>query len=290
MGRKHAAHIRPNIKHRRCHRTYTRRAPTYATAFNGWHVTLGEQYAADISPPPGGRCLDLACGTGLVTFPLAKAVGQDGLVVGVDVTPAMLDVARKREREEGWGRVEFVEGDIADLSEVEPVQDVVRESGFDVISCCSALVLLADPAAAIKHWADMLKKGGKLITDVPTETHTLQYLFSWELRRAMGLQNEFDRSWVENIHSLEKLCADAGLIVNKSWKTASQGGEGEEYRLEDGEEVFEQNVKKYSDFMDLEKLDETRQKFLEMWRRECQRSDGVFKDGHWLYMTIAKKP
>jgi ubiquinone/menaquinone biosynthesis C-methylase UbiE len=269
---------------------YTRRAPTYAAGDNRWHVKLGEQYAADISPPLGGRCLDLACGTGLVTFPLAKAVGRDGLVVGVDVTPAMLDVARKQEREDDWGRVEFVEGDIADLSGVQAVQDVVRRGGFDVISCCSALVLLANPAEAIKHWAGLLKEGGRFITDVPTETHTLQYLFSWELRRAMGLQNDFDRSWIEDIHSLEKICEDAGLAVEKSWKTASQGGDGEVYHLADGERVFGQNVKKYGDFMDLGKLDDTRQKFLEMWRRECERNGGAFKDGRWLYMTIANKP
>jgi ubiquinone/menaquinone biosynthesis C-methylase UbiE len=269
---------------------YTRRAPDYDVGSNGWHITLGEQYVSDISPPSGARCLDLACGTGLVTFPLARAAGSDGLVVGVDVTPAMLEIARKREREEGWARVEFVEGDIAELDGVEVVQEVVREGGFDVICCCSALVLLADPGEAIRRWAGLLKRGGRFITDVPTETHTLQYLFSWELRGAMGLKNEFDRSWVKDIHSLEELCREAGLVVERSWKTGSQGGKGKEYRLEDGERVFEEHVKKYQDFMNLGKLDETRQRFLEMWRRECERNNGVFREGHWLYVTIASKP
>ena len=269
---------------------YTRRAPDYDQGSNGWHIALGEQYVSDINPPPGARCLDLACGTGLVTFPLARRAGPLGLVIGVDLTPAMLEIARRRPAEEGAAEMVLLQGDIADLEGLKEIDDVRRDGGFDVITCCSALVLLADPATAIKSWAGLLKEGGKFITDVPTETHTLQYLFSWELRGAMGLRNEFDRSWVKDVHSVENLCVDAGLVVERSWRTGSQGGQDKEYRLEDGEMVFEEQVKKYQDFMDLDKLDVMKVRFLEMWRRECARGGGMFRDGHWLYVTIARKP
>ena len=39
--------------------------------------------------------LDLACGTGLVTFELARSMGREGMVVGLDLSPAMLTVARR---------------------------------------------------------------------------------------------------------------------------------------------------------------------------------------------------
>lgn len=130
---------------------YTRRAPDYDGGSNGWHIALGEQFVADINPPQGARCLDLACGTGLVTFPLARAAGPDG------------------------ARIEFVEHDVSYFDDVLQVQAVVaRHGGFDVVACCSALVLLADPAAAVRSWAALLRPGGVLVAEVPTETHTLQ--------------------------------------------------------------------------------------------------------------------
>ncbi|ETN40630.1 uncharacterized protein HMPREF1541_04908 [Cyphellophora europaea CBS 101466] len=269
---------------------YTRRAPQYDTGNGGWHITLGQAFVNEVAPQPGAQCLDLACGTGLVTFPLAAATGTNGQVIGVDITPAMLDIARKRTRELDWAPIEFIEHDVGDLDDVESVQYVLsKHGGFDIISCCSGLVLLADPARAIKKWAELLRPGGKLIADVPTENHTLQYIFSWELRGALNLRSDFNRSWVQDIHSLEELYTDAGLAVERSWRTGSQGAGEREYGVEEGERVFEEQVRKYQEFMDPRKMDETKDAFLKIWVRECECGGGRFVDGHWLYVTIARK-
>lgn len=45
---------------------------------------------------PGENVLDLACGTGLVSFPASQVVGQSGSVVGIDISSGMLDQAKKR--------------------------------------------------------------------------------------------------------------------------------------------------------------------------------------------------
>src|SRR5919197_740369 len=50
----------------------------------------------------GDTVIDLACGTGL-NFPyLQQAVGENGRIIGVDLTDAMLDQARQRVRDHGW--------------------------------------------------------------------------------------------------------------------------------------------------------------------------------------------
>jgi ubiquinone/menaquinone biosynthesis C-methylase UbiE len=51
---------------------------------------------------PGDTVIDLACGTGL-NFPLLqKAVGESGKIIGVDLSPEMLDQARRRVQKAGW--------------------------------------------------------------------------------------------------------------------------------------------------------------------------------------------
>ncbi len=55
---------------------------------------------------PGATVADLGAGTGYLIEPLAAAVGEDGLVVALDVEPAMLEFLEKRRSEEQWSNVE----------------------------------------------------------------------------------------------------------------------------------------------------------------------------------------
>jgi trans-aconitate methyltransferase len=55
-------------------------------------LTAGRAKAAGVQP--GGRALDVACGTGVVTRILAERMGPAGTVVGLDINPGMLAVAR----------------------------------------------------------------------------------------------------------------------------------------------------------------------------------------------------
>jgi ubiquinone/menaquinone biosynthesis C-methylase UbiE len=91
---------------------------------------------------------------GLVTLPMATAVGSSAVVVGIDATTAMLDLARQKELSERAAHVEWVEADITEgLGEVEAMRRVLGErGGFDVISCCSALMLFDDPKSIIRKW------------------------------------------------------------------------------------------------------------------------------------------
>jgi demethylmenaquinone methyltransferase/2-methoxy-6-polyprenyl-1,4-benzoquinol methylase len=61
----------------------------------------------------GDSVIELGCGTGL-NFPLLmEQVGAKGQIIGVDLTPGMLDIARGRIKQHGWKNVELIQSDIA---------------------------------------------------------------------------------------------------------------------------------------------------------------------------------
>jgi ubiquinone/menaquinone biosynthesis C-methylase UbiE len=266
---------------------YDARAPSYDASNGGWHVDLGREFVEWSKPSPGARILDLACGTGLVTSPAAQAAGPDGLVVAVDVSGGMLEAARGKPVAEGSARIKWVEHDITQLDDVEAVREVVRDGGFDLITCCSAFVLLDDPGKAIKHWALLLKRGGKIIIDVPTEDRTLHRLGYLDLRKAVGLGLPFDPDWIQDIDSLESLYRQAGLEIEKSWRTGSYLPE-KWYKEDEAEKAFEENILKDAASQAKGKLDEARKVWPEVFKTGL-RDDGRVWAGHALYVTVGVK-
>jgi arsenite methyltransferase len=103
---------------------------------------------------PGTRVVDIGCGAGLDSLIAAKMVGPNGQVIGVDMTPAMLQKARKSAIEVGLGNVEFREG----LAESLPVPD----GWADVVISNGVLDLLPDKLAALLEMARVLKPTGRL--------------------------------------------------------------------------------------------------------------------------------
>jgi demethylmenaquinone methyltransferase / 2-methoxy-6-polyprenyl-1,4-benzoquinol methylase len=105
---------------------------------------------------PGEAVLDCACGTGDLTH--AFAGSPAGSVVGLDFTPEMLDLAeRKRHRipAEHAAKVRYVEGDAQRL----PFAD----GSFDVVSIAFGIRNVADPNAALREFARVLRPGGRLV-------------------------------------------------------------------------------------------------------------------------------
>src|SRR5256886_13727757 len=89
---------------------------------------------------PGERVVDIGSGAGIDSLIAAKMVGPDGQVIGVDMTPAMLEMARKSASEAGSGHVELREG----LAEPLPVPN----SWAEVAISNGGLNLLPDHLAA----------------------------------------------------------------------------------------------------------------------------------------------
>jgi len=102
----------------------------------------------------GERVVDLGSGAGFDCFVAALGVGPGGRVVGVDMTPEMLDKARETARQIGLGNVEFREGIIEDV----PVDD----GWADVVMSNGVLNLVADKRGAVREILRLLRPGGAL--------------------------------------------------------------------------------------------------------------------------------
>ena len=109
---------------------------------------------ARISPSPHS-ILDLATGT--ADFAIASArMFPDARVIGVDLTPAMLDVGRKKVEAAGLsGRIVFEEGDACALA--------CSEGSFDAVLCAFGFRNFPDRAAALREVARVLNPGGHLL-------------------------------------------------------------------------------------------------------------------------------
>jgi arsenite methyltransferase len=104
---------------------------------------------------PGETVLDLGSGAGVDVFLAAREVGPEGRVIGVDLTPQMVERARRLAGEKGYANVEFRLGDIEAL----PVED----SSVDVIISNCVLNLVPDKDRAFAEMVRVLKPGGRFV-------------------------------------------------------------------------------------------------------------------------------
>lgn len=111
---------------------------------------------------PGDVVLDVGCGTGANLPYLRSAVGRDGRVIGVDLTPGMLAAARDRRERTGWDTVDLVLADGADPP--------VGPGSVDAVLGTFVTGMFAEPAAAVDRWLDCLAPGGRacLVDLVPS--------------------------------------------------------------------------------------------------------------------------
>ncbi len=103
----------------------------------------------------GETVLDLGSGAGLDAFLAAKAVGPSGRVIGVDMTPQMLERARSNARRGGYTNVEFREGRLERLP--------VEEASVDAVTSNCVINLVPDKAAVFREIARVLKPGGRMV-------------------------------------------------------------------------------------------------------------------------------
>ncbi|HEY4025990.1 MAG TPA: methyltransferase domain-containing protein [Candidatus Dormibacteraeota bacterium] len=113
-----------------------------------------------LAPRPGERVLDLGCGPGVLTRPLAAAVGGDGLVLAVDLAEGMLALARA----ETPRQVAVARMDIEALG--------VPDGAFDAVACGHALQFCPDLGLALAEARRALRDGGRFAASLPARNAT----------------------------------------------------------------------------------------------------------------------
>jgi ubiquinone/menaquinone biosynthesis C-methylase UbiE len=104
---------------------------------------------------PGETVLDLGSGAGVDCFLAANKVGPKGKVIGIDMTPEMIDKARENARKGDYANVEFRLGEIENL----PVAD----SSVDVVISNCVINLAPDKSKVFKETFRVLKPGGRMM-------------------------------------------------------------------------------------------------------------------------------
>jgi SAM-dependent methyltransferase len=150
--------------------TPTTEAPAAsAPAYSDWQGATGEGWAANAGHyetmladvgaalldhagfAPGERVVEIGCGSGRFARRIAAAVAPGGTVLGLDISPALAQLARQ---EAGTGNLEIL---VADAQTAVP-----PEAPFDRLVSRFGVMFFADPAAAMANLHAMLAPGGRL--------------------------------------------------------------------------------------------------------------------------------
>jgi ubiquinone/menaquinone biosynthesis C-methylase UbiE len=103
---------------------------------------------------PGLRVLDVGCGPGTISVDLARRVGPDGRVLGLDVAAEVVEQAEAHRAEAGVANASFATGDVYGLD--------LPDASFDVVHAHQVLQHLTDPVAALRELRRVLVPGGLL--------------------------------------------------------------------------------------------------------------------------------
>jgi SAM-dependent methyltransferase len=136
--------------------TYTLAADHF-DALPFWHH-YGRRTVELLAPAPGSSVIDLFCGTGASALPAARAVGPTGSVLGIDLTPALVDVARAHAARDGLTQARFVAADVTTFQQ--------PPASVDAVVSVFGLFFAPDVAAVLARAWSWLRPGGRLVSTV----------------------------------------------------------------------------------------------------------------------------
>lgn len=137
-----------------------------ATSYNRTGPSIFTDFAArlveQIPLAPGAHVLDVATGTGAVLLPVARRVGPDGHVTGIDLSGAIIQAAESAVSTEGLTNVELRKMDAERLE--------FADQTFDVVTCALGLFLFPDMEAALREMYRVCKPDGYIGVSVFDKT------------------------------------------------------------------------------------------------------------------------
>lgn len=129
-------------------------APGYDRSGVPWFTPIAARLVELVAPRPGDRALDIGAGRGAATFALVAAVGPDGHVTAIDLSPAMVDLLRSDAAERGITNFDAQVGE-ASAEGLEP-------GSFDVVTASLVLFFDPEPELTLGRWIALLRTGGRI--------------------------------------------------------------------------------------------------------------------------------
>lgn len=122
---------------------------------HGWQQQLWpaqKRLLAKSNIQEGSRVLDISCGTGLVTFPIADAVGPEGQVTAIDLSEGMIERAKKEAEQQDYDWIDFKQMDAESLD--------LPDNSFDSVVNSLGLMYYPNPEKAIAEMFRVVASGG----------------------------------------------------------------------------------------------------------------------------------
>ncbi|MGN6291299.1 MAG: class I SAM-dependent methyltransferase [Chitinophagaceae bacterium] len=106
----------------------------------------------------GEKIIDVACGTGLISFRALEATGRNGFVLGTDISDKMIEISTKTATENNFTNIRF--------ERMDAEESKLPDNEFDVALCALGLMYTPHPVTALKEMHRVLKPGGRCIAAV----------------------------------------------------------------------------------------------------------------------------
>ena len=133
-------------------------APDYESYWSRQIAPAQEKLLEMAALQPGDFVLDVACGTGLVTFAAAGQVGRAGSLVGTDISEEMVNRCRAAASASRIGNVAFLRMDAEQLR--------FQDNVFDAALCSLGLMYVPDPDQALAEMCRVVRPGGRAVASV----------------------------------------------------------------------------------------------------------------------------
>jgi SAM-dependent methyltransferase len=205
--------------------TYDAASPHFDAAPLRFWDRYGQRTIARLELPTGARVLDVCCGTGGSALHAARAVGEAGTVIGVDLSAPLLDLAKEKATKHGLRNVDFRVGDMTHLD--------FPEASFDAVVIVFGIFFAPDMAAQLEALARLVRPGGVLaLTTWGPRLFAPLYLPFLDAVRARrpGIQDY--RPW-DRLASEADLATLLGASGLTSFEVAAEPGNEQLQRPED---------------------------------------------------------